>query len=77
MLVNTFFISYNIIIKKVFRGDKVTEKHKMSLNISAELVMKVKIKAAMSNTTLTEEIEKALEKHTADINLSKIIKTNS
>jgi len=52
----------------------MAEKHKMSLNIDSELVIKIKIKAAMSNKTITEEIEEALKKHTDDINIDNIKK---
>ena len=50
---------------------------KINIGINSELFRKIKIKATINNRTLTKEIEKALEKHTADISLSKIIKTNS
>ena len=50
----------------------MAEKHKMSLNIDAYLVRKIKVKSAMSNKTITEEIEEALEKHTKDVNLDNI-----
>jgi len=52
---------------------ELAEKHKMSLNVDAELFKKIKIMATMNNKTITEEIEAAFKKHTTGVNVDKII----
>lgn len=52
----------------------MADKLKTSLNLDAELMKKVRVKAAINDRTVTEELEEAIKKHVEDINLKSISK---
>ena len=66
-------VSDNIIVMSLENIAK-NDIGKINIGIDNELFRKIKIKATMNNRTLTKEIEIALKKHTADIELDKLIK---